>query len=81
MVDTPIIIFSVWILFALIFAKSINFSAFSKYAAVKLSPKMTKYIKEKSGCSDESFWEAFEPNFVPKAKKNKAESIFSWQKT
>ena len=46
-----------------------NSTATSKYASVKLRPKMMKYIKEKSGCSDESYWKEFEPTFVTEVKK------------
>ena len=45
-------------------------SAFSNFAQVRLSPKLTKYIKEKSGCSEESFWKEFEPAFVAEVKEN-----------
>ena len=31
---------------------------------------MMKYIKEKSGCSDESYWKEFEPTFVTEVKNN-----------
>ena len=34
------------------------------YGGVELSPKVTKLLKEKSGCRNESFWELFEPEFV-----------------
>ena len=34
------------------------------YGSVVLSPKVTKVLKEKSGCRNESFWELFEPDFV-----------------
>ena len=43
---------------------------FGYYAGVRLKPKMTQYIKEKSGCSDESYWKEFEPTFVTKVKEN-----------
>ena len=31
---------------------------------------MTRYIREKSGCSDESYWKEFEPTFVTEVKNN-----------
>ena len=34
------------------------------YGSVLLYPKVTKVLKEKSGCRNESFWDLFEPDFV-----------------
>ena len=37
---------------------------------MKLRPKLTKLIKERSGCSDESYWKEFEPTFATEVKNN-----------
>lgn len=43
---------------------------FSNYAGMRIKPKMFKYLKEKSGCNNESFWKAFEMIFVQEVKMN-----------
>ena len=40
------------------------------FAQIKLKPGMTNYIKEKSGCRDESFWNIIEPTFVVNVTDN-----------
>ena len=40
------------------------------FADINLKPKMTRHIKEKSGCRDESFWNVIEPAFVANVTAN-----------
>ena len=39
------------------------------YGSITLRPKMTKVLKEKSGCREESFYKLFQYEFVEEAKK------------
>ena len=46
-----------------------SFQSNEPFAYVYLKPIFTKYIKEKSGCRDESAWEIFAPIFAKKVSK------------
>lgn len=38
------------------------------FAHVIIKPKLKKILQEKTGCSDESYWEQFQPGYIAKVK-------------
>ena len=39
------------------------------FAHVIIKPKLRKILKEKTGCSDESYWEQFQPDYIAQVKE------------